>query len=250
MEFFDSNCFFGLPPIKMLRPCPAAAELVGAMDRAGIGKALAWHVAQRDYSDVVGNRLLADAIKPHSDRLYGCWSIVPPQTGEMPKPVALVDAMVESNIKALRAFVLPRKFILGVPAFGDLFDLMFERRIPLFLPVIGKGGAGWQGAYDLLRDFPNLTCVLCNCGDWGPDMLFRPLLEAYPNVYFEISEYTLDGGIEAFVKDYGAARLLFGTGFPAYEHGGPMLSVKHAEISEEDKCRIASGNLEELLAWK
>lgn len=250
MRFFDSNCFYGLPGVAMLKPCRTADELIAAMDRSGIEKALVYHVAQRDYSDVVGNKMLAEGIAPHKDRLVGAWSFIPNQTGEIPKPEEFVKEMLANNIKALRVFPLPRKFIMGAASCGDLFDLMFDRDIPLFLPVIGPGGAGWQGAYDLLKEFPNLTCVLCNIGDWGPDRFVRPLVEAYPNVSFEISEYTLDGGIEAFVETYGASRILFGTGFPAFEHGGPMLSLKYAEISEEDKRKIASENLDALLAWK
>jgi predicted TIM-barrel fold metal-dependent hydrolase len=92
--------------------------------------------------------------------------------------------------------------------------------------------------------------VISNVGDWGPDMLFRPLIESYPNVHFEISEYTLDGGIESFVQKYTAERMLFGTGFPAFEHGGPMLALRHSEISDEDKELIAHGNLENLLDWE
>jgi predicted TIM-barrel fold metal-dependent hydrolase len=54
--------------------------------------------------------------------------------------------------------------------------------------------------------------------------------------------------IEAFVESYGAGRMLFGTGFPKWDHGGMMLTLKHAEIAEEDKQTIAAGNLERILA--
>ncbi|MBA7665628.1 hypothetical protein ES703_73702 [subsurface metagenome] len=77
---------------------------------------------------------------------------------------------------------------------------------------------------------------------------FRPLIEKYAHVYIEISDYILDGGIEAFVENYGAGRMLFGTGFPVQDHGGTMLMPKHAEINEEDKQAIAAGNLERILA--
>jgi len=66
-------------------------------------------------------------------------------------------------------------------------------------------------------------------------------------VCVEISGYILDGGIEAFVGDYGAGRMLFGSGFPAAYHGGMMLALAHAEISEQDKQAIAAGNLDRLL---
>ena len=44
--------------------------------------------------------------------------------------------------------------------------------------------------------------------------MFRPLLERYPNFYVDTAQYLLDGGIESVVTDYGAGRMLFGSGFP------------------------------------
>ena len=247
MEFFDSNCFIGLPLARIPKPVRTADELIAAMDRSGIARALVWHVVQRDYSEVTGNRLLDEALSGHADRLVGCWGLMPEQTGEVPPARGLVAAMERGNVRALRVWPFPRKFILRREVFAPILDLASQRRIPLFVPI--TDGASWPVAYDLMRDFPKLTCVICNVGDWGPDRLFRPLLDSYPNVFFEMGEYTLDHGIESFVERYGAGRMLFGSGFPRLEHGGPMLAIRHAEISDKDKAAIAGGNLEKLLAW-
>ena len=96
-------------------------------------------------------------------------------------------------------------------------------------------------------EFPKLTCILCNVGVWGPDRWFRPLVENYPNFHVEISTYLLAGGIEDFVKTYGSGRLLFGTHFPQFDHGGMMLTLRHSEISARDRSAIASGNMERIL---
>jgi len=73
------------------------------------------------------------------------------------------------------------------------------------------------------------------------------LVEKYPNVYVDTAQYLLDGGIEAFVRDYGPSRMLFGSGFPDAYFGGMMLALRHAEISEEAKEAISGGNLERIL---
>ena len=54
--------------------------------------------------------------------------------------------------------------------------------------------------------------------------------------------------IEAFVQEYGARRILFGSNFPQAYLGAMMLALAHAEISQEDKQAIAGGNLSHLLA--
>ena len=97
------------------------------------------------------------------------------------------------------------------------------------------------------QPFPKLTCILCDIGLWGADRYFRPLIEAYPNIHVEISQYWLDGGIEDFVAKYGPRRLVFGTGLPLLDYGGMMLSLKHAEIDEAHRQLIAAGNMETML---
>jgi predicted TIM-barrel fold metal-dependent hydrolase len=59
--------------------------------------------------------------------------------------------------------------------------------------------------------------------------------------------YLLDGGLEALVADYGARRLLFGSGFPEQHFGGMMMALRHARIPDEAKAAIAAGNLERIL---
>ncbi len=245
MEFFDCNCFIGLPMNGIPKPVATAEELLAEMDRSGISRALAWHVAQRDYAVPTGNRLLADAIAAHKDRLVGCWSVMPNQAGELPEPDEFCAQMARANVRALRAFPDLQHFLLRGESLGPMLEAMVARRIPLILPI--GGGVGWRNAYDLLAEFPDLVCILSGMGVWGADRWFRPLIERYARVYIEISEYILDGGIEAFVQSYGAGRMLFGTGFPQYEHGGVMLMLKHAEIAESDRQAIASANLERVL---
>ena len=107
---------------------------------------------------------------------------------------------------------------------------------------------GWHDIYALLAEFPELTCVVCDHGCWGEDRRFRPLLERYPNAYVDISQYLLDGGIESLVADYGASRILYGSGFPDSYFGGMMMALKHARIPDEAKEAIAHGNLERILS--
>jgi uncharacterized protein len=123
---------------------------------------------------------------------------------------------------------------------------MVAHRIPLLLSA--ARGANWDILYALLAEFPGLVCVVCDHGCWGEDRRFRPLIERYPHVYVDTSQYLLDGGIEAFVQDYGPERMLYGSGFPVSHFGGMMLAIRHAKITEDAKAAIAGKNLERLLA--
>jgi predicted TIM-barrel fold metal-dependent hydrolase len=87
-------------------------------------------------------------------------------------------------------------------------------------------------------------------GSQGANPLDRyawPLVEKFPNLYFETSGYLVDAGIEEFCRRYSASRLLFGSGFPDNANGAAMLTLAHAEISESDRQAIAWDNLARLL---
>jgi hypothetical protein len=245
MDFFDCNAFFGSPVKRPLLPAPTADELLNEMNRAGVERALAWHIAQHDASPQVGNKLLADAIRSHP-RLVGCWTVLPNQTREFPPPTILFQQMHQARVAALRIFPSSHRFLANTVSMGDLLEQMVKRRVPLLLSL--RRGMDWHDIYALLAEFPDLVCVICDHGSWGMDRMFRPLLERYPHVYVDTAQYLLDGGLEALVADYGAARLLFGSGFPESYFGGMMLALRHARIPDQAKVAIAGSNLERILA--
>lgn len=249
LRFFDACACVGLPALAHPgRPEPpgcSAGELLAEMDRAGIAKALVWHVGQRDYDPLEGNRLLADAIAGE-DRLVGVWAILPNQCGELGDLDEWFAAAIAANVRAMRAFPATGRYLLRGEVIGDLAERLLAGRVPLILPAGAE--PAWRGAYDLLAEFPELTVILTDLPSWGPDRYLRPLLERYPNVYVEISGYMIDGGLEALVGDYGPGRILFGTNYPVMPHGGMMLTLAGSELADADKQAIAAGNLERLIA--
>lgn len=245
LTFFDANLCFGRSMKAIYAPAVTAADLQRRMAQSGVAKGLVWHVAQRDYAASDGNRLLARAIAGRKN-LYGCWTLLPPQTGEVITP-DFFTRMKANRIAALRAFPAHHRFMLNRVVFGTFMDEVAERRIPLLLSL-EKGSGGWPEIYQFLAEYPGLTCVLCDTGIWNSDRYTWPLLEAYPRVYLETSLLALeDAGIEETVARYGADRLLFGTGFPERYSEAGTLAVRHADIPAAAKKKIASANLEKLI---
>lgn len=246
MKFFDCNAFIGLPArVEIYQPAPTAETILAEMDFCGVERALVWHIAQFDAAPRLGNELLKQAIQSHP-RLSGCWCVLPNQAHEFPPFEQFLAAMRQAGVTALRAFPVDHHFLLNRVAMGSWLEPMVTHRVPLFLSV--ARGANWDILYALMNEFPELVCVVCDHGCWGEDRRFRPLIERYPHVYVDTSHYLLDGGIEAFVQDYGPERMLYGSGFPATHFGGMMLAIRHAKISDDAKEAIAAKNLERLLA--
>ncbi|MCX6992995.1 MAG: amidohydrolase family protein [Kiritimatiellaeota bacterium] len=155
--------------------------------------------------------------------------------------------MQRDRIVALRAFPAHHNYLLNRVVFGKFLDEVTERRIPLLISL-EKAGGGWSAIYELLAEFPNLTCVLCDIGDWNSDRYTWPLLETYPNVFLETNLLTReDGGIEETVARYGAGHLLFGSNFPERYLEAAALAILQADIPAADKKKIASANLESLI---
>jgi len=212
LTFFDANLCFGRPIRAIYQPAKTADDLRQVMAKTGIAKGLVWHVAQHDYAASDGNQFLTKVIAGRKN-LYGCWTILPPQTGEVITP-DFFRRMQRSRIVALRAFPDHHRYLLNRVVFGKFLDEVAERRITLLLSL-EKSSITWPAIYQLLAEFPALTCILCDLGVWNTDRYTWPLLENYANVFLETSLLALeDGGIEETVACYGAERLLFGSNFP------------------------------------
>ena len=251
MEFLDCNCSFGLPSKAGVSPatCATADDLAGQLDRAGISKAIAWHVAQHDVSPQTGNRMLSEAIKGR-DQLLGCWTVLPPQT-EMPVNRLMAD-MKAAGIVALRAFPVAHRYLLNGTTMGPLLEEIARRHIPLLysirrLPPHWSPHQAWQDLHNLMAEFPELTLIVCDHGSWGCDRYFRPLLEEYERVFVDTSLYFVDGGVEDIVERYGPGRIIFGSGLPERYPGGMMMAIRHGGIPEAAKAAIAGGTLARLI---
>lgn len=244
LRFFDCNTFIGTPMNAALYRPESAESLLSAMDRAGIERALVWHIAQHDHDPITGNELLARAIASHP-RLVGCWTILPTQCGEIGDVAEWLASAAQARVRAFRAFPAASRYLLRSTVVGDLMDAFAMYRLPLILSI--QRGVTWEMVYNLMAEYPELTVILADLDIWGSDRFFRPLIERYGRVHLDISSYLSDGGIEAFADEYGVERLLFGTGHPACYQGSAMLALAHAELDEEDKQAVAAGNLERLL---
>jgi len=246
LSFFDCNTFIGSAEKGTWKPARDRAGMLAAMDDAGIDKALVWHVGQQDWSIPEGNTLLSKEIAGEQ-RLWGCWTLLPPQTGEIPAAPELFKRMKQERIRAVRIFPSHHRFVPGRTALGSLLDGLIKRRIPLLLSM-ERGAMEYAVVDALLAEFPRLGCVLCDVGIWGVDRFIRPLLEEFPGVRVETSYLALhDGVLSSLVKAYGAGRFLFGTGFPDRLAASAMLPLLHAEISDQDKTLIAGANLERII---
>jgi predicted TIM-barrel fold metal-dependent hydrolase len=248
MEFFDCNCACGVPMKPPLASALTTAEVLTEMDFCGVQNALIRDFAVSEETPEVGNLLTSQAAAGY-DRLTPAWGILPPQTEELGTVSEFITAMNQAGVRALWAFPSGHRYLLNRTTFGGLFEEMVSRGLPLFMPRQETSGGldAYATADAVLRDFPKLHFIITAHGSWGEDRLFRPLMEAYPNFGVDTSRYELDGGIAEICQKYGPHRLYYGSNFPHTPMGGPMLTLLHAKISDEDRAWVAGGNLRRVL---
>lgn len=198
----------------------------------------------REYDPEDGNRLLLEEIKDFP-RLYPVWVIMHHHTGEFPAPQKLLRKMKEHNIRAVRIFPSfdEHRFNLAGWNCGELFSMLEERRIPF---MMGMDQISWEGLHELLCNYPEMRFILTDV-NYLIDRNIYALFEKHKHLHIETIGYKVSGGIAEICRRFGAERLVFGSRMPFYSRSAAVAMVTYASVNEEDKRRIASGNLENLL---
>lgn len=245
MQIIDCNVVVGRSIVPGAKVVENPNELLTAMDKSEIDQALIWHIAQYDTFPESGNKLACDFVA-NQDRLFCSWTALPPATGEIPFN-GLFDKMKAAGVFALRLFPVHHHFVLDETALYPLAHEASACKVPFILSL--SRDVVWQDVYGLLKDCPNLTCILTDIGVWGQDRYFWPLLEKYPNVYIETGLLSLEaGGLACSVKQFGAERFVYGSGYPDRYFEAPLLDLLHSDISQNDRELIASGNISRIMA--
>lgn len=238
---FDVNCVLGKWP-EGGPTLDTADQMLAAMDRLGIGKALVRHSVGRQHDVTCSNTLLMEQIQGY-ERLLPCWAALPPITGEMGPMRDWLDALASGQVRAVCLYPATHGYPLVDWQCDDLLEPLAERRMVLLLEM---AETTWDQLRWLCGRYAGLRVVLLNTGY----RVLRPLyalLDAHLNLHLGVSTMSNFSGIEALSARFGANRLLFGTGQPANEGAGIVNALNYAALDQAQIRAMAAGNLERLL---
>ncbi len=242
LRFFDGCAMIGWRanrhPETIWSPCEFERDHL----YYGIGAALVYHASALEYHQDYGNRRLLEEIDGHPG-LVPQWIVMPHHTQEMAPPNELVAEMLERGVRSARIAPKMHGFPLTDAVSGPLFEALQERRIPVFADLTELG---IEQAADLCERYPELPLVLCGIA-WGSDRQLEPALERAPNLHVETHSFQGHRAYERFVRDFGPDRLIFGTGLPHCSPGAAMMMSLYEQIDDEDRQKVAGGNLLRLL---
>jgi predicted TIM-barrel fold metal-dependent hydrolase len=77
-----------------------------------------------------------------------------------------------------------------------------------------------------------------------------PLLDRFPNLYFDSATYLAHRQLESVVNQRGAERILFGSRLPLFTPASSLGVLASARISDANRLAIAGGNLRRLLGME
>ena len=249
MNAFDLNCMLG-PTSTNREPSFRTAEpLLAEMDRVGIAEALVYASQARMSHPADGNARVLEATRD-SNRLHPCWVLMPPGTAEQPAPPELVARMRSSGVRAARMFPREHNIPFLERSLRPLLAALAEAEIPLLLDT-GRTGWGelsvdWRELFAIAEAHPALRLILLREGGTTERVLF-PVWHEFPNLFLETSYIQESRVVEEIVGRFGHRQLLFGTGMPFYDPGGPLSLLRGAQVTREQRADMAGNTTRHLL---
>jgi predicted TIM-barrel fold metal-dependent hydrolase len=244
LSYFDCNCSVGMRGVVNPGSFYRTEDLDRKMKSCGIARALVYHFLAKEYDPLAGNNMLMEEIKNYPS-MYPVWAVMHHHTEEFPEPVRLIELMKQNGVKAVRMFPAQYEHNYSMADWNckELFDVLEAHEVPLLL---GLDSIGWDGLFRLCTDHPALKVIITEA-DYRIDRNLYSMLKRFKNLYLEIMGYKVHDGIEEICSRFGAERLVFGSGMPIYSGASVICMLTYARIGDNEKCMIASGNLDRLM---
>ena len=220
-------------------PCRDRRQLLAEMDRHGVERALVYHAQAESISPMDGNRCLEDWLGDDG-RLLPQWLVMP--TAESLAQIQTLHR--QGRAQAVRLYDAS---LAGLPfrpwVYDGLLTWLNEARIPLWISL---PDANIDEIVTTLQAYPDLVSVLVGA-HYSHALWVRPVLNALPNAYLELSRYEPIGELEALRDEFGAERLVYGSWYWRYAMGPMLFYLHHTSLDEHELARICAGNLERIL---
>lgn len=243
IQFFDSNVMLGEQSTIFKGRIYKTADIIGRLSECGIKEALVYHNLSVNGNPLLGNDLIIEETKGYNS-IYPVWALLPFTTMELGSPYEIREGLIKNKIKGVLLSPSTHGFVLSDWCCGDLLEMIESLRMPVFITI--EKDISWNELQAILSSYPNLSIILRGAHYGSSRVLYR-LLDKHSTLFVETWSYQLFFGMEEVVSNFGPGRMIFGSNTPVYTPGASVAPIILSEISLEDKRKIASGNLKELL---
>ncbi|HZT31708.1 MAG TPA: amidohydrolase family protein [Bryobacteraceae bacterium] len=247
----DVHAYIGKWPYWPL-PCGSPADVVGIMDRCGIGGAVVSSTRGLFVNWPDGNRETAEAAAAHAGRLIAFATVGPPELSHALH--ACEFRFTESApFRGIRLYPQYHTYhLLYEPFVDQVCEEAEARRWPVQLPlrVLMNWGMpmldlGWMAA--LVERHPRVPWILTGLNYFHELRVGLALMRRFADVHLETSCIQGFQAIAKIVAECGSERLLFGSGLPLQNAAAGVSKIEHAAIRDADREAIFGGNARRLL---
>jgi predicted TIM-barrel fold metal-dependent hydrolase len=258
-QYIDRDPCFALLYAKKEAKIATAEELIESMNKAGIDVSVVVNFGWMTHELCVEtNNYILESVARYPERLIGFCTVQPQSldaaieeiehcaesgargVGEIRPDIQLLDLGDESIVSPLMEVIQKHQLIL-----------LTHASEPAGHDYAGKGIITPDVLYPFIVGHPDATIV---CAHWGGGLPFYALMpevkKALRNVYFDTaaSPFLYQPRIYSMVSELvGADRVLFGSDYPLMPQSRPLQEINSAELTEEEKDLILSGNARRLL---
>jgi len=250
MKRIDINACFGHWQYWDLHH-KTAEDLVASVGANGIDLAAVMSLRGLLLDWREGNEETLAAAQRHPDRLIPMATLSPFLDGDGAELQRLVDV----GMRGVRLYPSFHNYPLDSAFVDDLCHTAVECQVPVMIPT--RPMMNWrfkplaiESIGPVAERHPRTTIILS-----GPNYLVEfqaviRLMKQYSNVVFEISCLQGFNSVAKIVQQVGGDRVLFGTGAVLNYPACNVAKLQNADISEDERLALASGNAARLLGFK
>lgn len=224
-------------------PDLSAAGMVAAMDRLGIALTVCSHMRCMSADTTWGNDRVLEAMQAHPGRILGYFSVWPDSAAAVREEAVRRVGEGFAGFKAHNV----NGFAYDDAAYAPAYELCEARGLPVLLHTWGDPKEFAQ-VRNLAARYPELALLLAHAGsanEAGYIAIAKECRHVYLDTAFSASPR---GMIARLAREAGADKIVWGSDCYFFSPAQQIGKVLGAELSDEDKRKILSGNGRRLLA--
>lgn len=231
-DVVDCNTHFGVLPYKDTDV--SLEKLISTMEAHGVRGAMSYSLKGVAYDFVVGNDETLDA------------PVLPVATVDPRRHIGVVEEIEKrrkQGFVALRVFPEQQGWRFGSVMMKPIIRELERLGMPLMVACGGNGPVN-----DLLSMIEGCSFpVIVHSVGYGNLAEIVAALKENPNLYADTQINDTPDSLAVAVDAVGAERFVFGSGSPSTSMRCALNGVLEAEIADEQKAQIFSGNISRIL---
>lgn len=215
------------------------ADMIAAMDRAGVDVAVGCSLGQ-----MIDNDFIAQTVKEYPGRIIGFGQVNPRQ----PDAVAMVERCAQVlGLKGLKLHPTMHGYHFADHGLLDpIFDAASRHGLVVLVNALDDPFCAPLSIEEIARGFPNTPVLIAHMGTvWN---LNEAILVAQrnPNIYLETSGAQLLD-VKLAYRSVGPDQIVMGTDWPGNDFDLERAKIARAVPSSNDRASIEGGTLGRLL---